>query len=188
MSEQCGRLIRYNDLMSIQLEFASQRAKCAPSTIPLQKDINEAMTMQLHADDIADVYLAPRVSGIGSEFWLAEAWSLDQIILEEDGRRLDFCKFRVRKKAFRKVVSIQTTLLSWSPMCTNFAAVMNSNWGRFGEAEKQRRLREVRVHFESRLGIRRKQREAGRQFLHEHSSIAASWGKPGVMNSVGMDT
>lgn len=59
MEEQRGHLTRHNDLVSGTSESALQRAQCDQCAAPLQEDLDVAMTTQLRATDLSELYSLP---------------------------------------------------------------------------------------------------------------------------------
>ena len=59
---------------------------------------------------------------------------------------------------------------------------MNADWGKLGQAEKERRLREARVHLGCVCKLALIQHWAGRYFVHEHPTTAKSWQEKSTVN------
>ena len=59
------------------------------------------------------------------------------------------------------------TLVAGSPTCTISCTMVNPNWGKLDEEEKQRRLPDARQHPKFCTKIYRTQHEEARHLLHE---------------------
>lgn len=57
-------------------------------------------------------------------------------------------------------------------MCTDWSSMMEINWPRIKQEEKDRRLMEARRHLSFCMGIYRRQMDNDRHFLHEHPASA----------------
>ena len=75
-------MMRYNDTISMQLEPAFQRARCA--SIPLAQGLCSIMTADLKANDVSEVHSPPRAARGATELGLTEGWCLDVITQGED--------------------------------------------------------------------------------------------------------
>ena len=59
---------------------------------------------------------------------------------------------------------------------------MNIHWSRLGQAEKERRLRDARVHLDIVCKLALTHQRAGRYFVHEHQTTAKSWQDTAIVN------
>ena len=66
-------------------------------------------------------------------------------------------------------------LLIGSPMCRDWSQIMNINWPRMSQEERDARMKEAREHLRFVCTLYRLQHDEGRYFAHEHPQSAGSW-------------
>ena len=112
--------------------------------------------MQMHLDhigvgfanavaDVSEVYSPPRITDMAQRMGLKAGWALDLTTNDEDGHAWDFNDAKMRNKATRKVLRDRPLVLVGSPPCTDWSQLMNLNWDRMSEEDRERRMKEELV-------------------------------------------
>ena len=136
--------------------------------------------MKLIAEDmdVAEIYSPPRIAVKAKEMGLKGGWSLDLTNTDVDGKRWDFSKPEMRKRAIDKINKDKPLVIIGSPACTDWSTMMNINWPRMSAEDKARRMKEARMHLRLCATVYKHQAEAGRYFVHEHPQHASSRHEP----------
>ena len=74
-----------------------------------------------------------------------------------------------------KVKKEKPGLLIGSPMCRDWSQIMNTNWPRMSQEERDARTKEAREQLRFFCALYRLQHDEGRDFAHEHPQGAGSW-------------
>ena len=74
-----------------------------------------------------------------------------------------------------KVEKEKPGLLIGLPMCRDWSQIMNINWPRMSQEERDARMKEAREHLRFVCTLYRLQHDEGRYFAHEHPQSAGSW-------------
>ena len=129
----------------------------------LEKELGMQMLILMGTEmDVSDIYSPPRVAVKAAEMGLRAGWSLDLTTRDQDGKRWDFSKASIRKRAITKIKRAKPLVIIGSPMCTDWCTMMNFNWDRMKPEEKERRLKEARGHLRFCIRIYQHQVETGR--------------------------
>ena len=138
-----------------------------------QSEMEKALADDQH--DISEIYSPPRVVAAAQAMGLRGGWSLDITCRDEEGQPWDFSKSWMRTKAMKLLKETKPRLLIGSPMCTDWSVLMNLNWSRMSPEERDRRMREAKMHLEFVVSMYNEQANNGRYWLHEHPKGARSW-------------
>ena len=102
--------------------------------------------------------------------------ALDLRTLRADGQPWDFRLAAHRRDALDLIERLQPMWVVGSPPCTAFCQMNTKlNFKRMAPEKVRDLLADGRLHLTFMAQIYRKQLSAGRYFLHEHPSTAASW-------------
>ena len=194
-SRECRQRIRdsieVDDNTKERIERAEERKKKHEGPISLvdrslprhlsklsQEMHTQMMKLVAEDIDVAEIYSPPRVAARAKLWGLKGGWSLDLTTKDRDGKRWDFSKREMRRRAIEKIKADKPLLIIGSPMCTDWSTMMFMNWPRMTQEEKDRRMREARSHLRFCVKIYRHQADQNRYYVHEHPMNAASWKEP----------
>ena len=95
-------------------------------------------------------------------------------------RGFDFNRMDGRNRAVHRLPEESPYVLIASPMCTAFSTIMSLNDSRMSKEEKERILRQARVHLEFTMKLIMIQHGRGGYFVFEHPAGATSWQESSV--------
>ena len=126
--------------------------------------------------DISEVYSFPRVAKIAAERrGLSTGTSFDITTVDENGIPWDLSKPDVQERCMARVKKEKPGLLIGSPMCRDWSQIMNINWPRMSQEERDKRMKEARMHLRFVCILYILQDGEGRYLVHEHPQGAGSW-------------
>ena len=97
--------------------------------------------------DISEVYSPPRVAKIAAKRrGLSVGTSFDITTEDENGMPWDLSKKDVQERCRARIMKEKPGLLIGSPMCRDWSQIMNINWPRMSQEERDARMKEARKH------------------------------------------
>ena len=130
--------------------------------------------------DAAEIYSPPRVTAMAPQMNLKAGFALDLTVPDERGYEWNFSKAECRRRARERVINDKPLLLVGSPPCTMYSRLQALLMKTRDPEAIQRLMIEANTHLLFCLELYRIQKAAGRLYLHEHPSGAASWWHPDV--------
>ena len=145
----------------------------------MQKELNMQMLQTVaQGMDVAEIYSPPRIAKRAEAWGLRGGWSLDLTEKDHDGKAWDLSKKEMRRRAVQKINKDKPLLIIGSPMCTDWSSMMNLNWGKMTEEQKEKRMTSARSHLRFCVKIYKHQVKENRYYVHEHPLGARSWNEP----------
>ena len=124
-------------------------------------------------NDVSGVYSPPRTTRRARRHGLRAGWSLDIMVMQDDGSPWDLGKPVNRARAIRLLKRKRPRLLIGSPMSTFFSCIMKLNRAKMGEENFQRQFLEALEHLEFACKLYEIQARQGGWFLHEHPAATS---------------
>ena len=92
---------------------------------------------------------------------------MDLSTKDDDGRVWDLSMADMRKRAVKRINKDKPLLIVGIPSCTDWSTMMGIHWGKLGQEEKNRRMKEARHHLRFCIKI----------YRHREVSRASSWSR-----------
>ena len=130
-----------------------------PTQIPTQIQMMKLMAEDI---DVAEVYSSPRIAVKAAGMGLKAGWGLDLTVKDHDGRRWDFYKLDMGKRAMENIKKDRPPVIIGSPTCTGWSTMMDIKRPKMKTGDVEQRMKEARTHLRFCVWIYQHQVDAGR--------------------------